>query len=216
MTCACCEGAHPLAHPDPRTLAPFGGERLPGYAAVLALFLAAAPAGAQLAAPPAQPFPAAGTVQVAFAPWDDAEGLVVEAIAAAERQILVQAFSFTSRRIAQALVAARRRGVEVLVTADREQTLAGEGSRIRDLAAAGIPVWLETRYAAAHSKVMVIDAGTRESTVVTGSFNWTAAAQRRNAENVLILRRNRDLARAYEANWRRHQAQASPYPGARK
>jgi phosphatidylserine/phosphatidylglycerophosphate/cardiolipin synthase-like enzyme len=77
-------------------------------------------------------------------------------------------------------------------------------------------VWLETRYAAAHSKVMIIDAGTRDSAVVTGSFNWTAAAQRRNAENVLILRRNRDLARAYEANWRRHQAGASVYPAPRR
>jgi phosphatidylserine/phosphatidylglycerophosphate/cardiolipin synthase-like enzyme len=179
---------------------------------VLALFLAAAPADAQLAVPPAPPFPAAGTVQVAFAPWEDAEGLVIQAIAEAQRQILVQAFSFTSRRIAQALIAAHRRGVEVLVTADREQTATGAGNRIRDLAAAGIPVWLETRY----SKVMVIDAGTRESAVVTGSFNWTAGAQRRNAENVLVLRRNRDLAQAYEANWRRHQAQASAYPRPRK
>ncbi len=178
---------------------------------LLVLCLAAASASAQRAAPPAQPFPAAGTVQVAFAPWEDAEGLVIEAIAGAERQVLVQAFSFTSRRIAAALVAARRRGVEVLVTADREQTIAGQGNRIRELAAAGIPVWLETRYAAAHNKVMIIDAGTREATVVTGSFNWTAGAQRRNAENVLVLRRNRELAQAYEANWRRQQALASPY-----
>ena len=177
----------------------------------LALALAAAPAGAQPAAQPAAPFPAAGTVQVAFTPWEDAEGLVVEAIAEAQRQILVQAFSFTSRRIAQALIAARRRGVEVLVTADREQTVTGDGNRIRELAAAGIPVWLETRFAAAHSKVMIIDPGTRDATVVTGSFNWTAGAQRRNAENVLVLRRNRDLAGAYEANWRRRQAEASPY-----
>ncbi len=182
----------------------------------LACFLSAVPAAAQRAVPPAQPFSAAGTVQVAFAPWEDAEGLIVQAIADAQRQILVQAFSFTSRRIAAALIAARRRGVEVLVTADREQTATAAGNRIRDLAAAGIPVWLETRYLAAHNKVMIIDAGTRESAVVTGSFNWTAGAQRRNAENVLILRRNRDLAQAYEANWRRHQAQASPYPAPRK
>jgi phosphatidylserine/phosphatidylglycerophosphate/cardiolipin synthase-like enzyme len=180
--------------------------------AVIVLCLVAPPAIAQRAAAPAPPFPAAGTVQVAFAPWEDAEGLVIEAIADAQRQILVQAFSFTSRRIAQALITAHRRGVEVLVTADREQTATGAGNRLRDLAAAGIPVWLETRYAAAHSKVMVIDAATREPAVVTGSFNWTAGAQRRNAENVLVLRRNRDLAQAYAANWRRHQAEASPYP----
>ena len=171
----------------------------------LACFLSAVPAVAQRAVPPAQPFADAGTVEVAFAPWEDAEGLIVQAIADAQRQILVQA-----------LIAARRRGVEVLVTADREQAATAAGNRIRDLAAAGIPVWLETRYLAAHNKVMIIDAGTRESAVVTGSFNWTAGAQRRNAENVLILRRNRDLTQAYEANWRRHQEQASPYPVSRK
>ena len=186
--------------------------RVIALAAILGAFAAAGPASAQRAGPPAAEFPAAGTVQVAFAPWDDAEGMIVEAIGAAQRQVLVQAFSFTSRRIATALVAARRRGVEVLVTADREQTVAGEGNRIRELAAAGIPVWLETKYAAAHNKVMIIDAATREPTVITGSYNWTTGGQRRNAENVLILRLNRDVARAYEANWQRHQAQASPYP----
>ena len=178
-----------------------------------AALIAAAPAAAQRAAPPAAPLPAAGSVQVAFTPWEDAEGMVVEAIGQAQRQILVHAFSFTSRRIAAALIAARRRGVAVLVTADQEQAGVGDGTRIRELAAAGIPVWLEGSYAAAHSKVMIIDAGTRDAAVITGSFNWTAAAQRRNAENVLILRRSPALAEAYAANWRRHQAQATPYAG---
>jgi phosphatidylserine/phosphatidylglycerophosphate/cardiolipin synthase-like enzyme len=178
--------------------------------------LAAAAAWAQPAVRPAPPLPASGSVQVGFAPWEDAETMVIEAIGEAQRQILVQAFSFTSRRIAAALVAARRRGVEVLVTADGEQTLAGEGNRIGELAAAGIPVWLETRYVAAHNKVMIIDADTRDATVITGSFNWTAGAQRRNAENVLILRRNRDLARAYAANWQRHREQAVRFEGGRR
>jgi phosphatidylserine/phosphatidylglycerophosphate/cardiolipin synthase-like enzyme len=169
----------------------------------------AAPGWAQRAAP--EPFVATGSVQVAFAPWHDAEGLIVTAIGEARRQILVQAFSFTSRRIAGALIAARRRGVEVLVTADRDQTHLGESSRIPELAAAGIPVFLETRYAAAHNKVMVIDGDSREPAVITGSYNWSGGAQRRNAENVLILRRNRDLARAYVENWQRHRADAQPY-----
>jgi phosphatidylserine/phosphatidylglycerophosphate/cardiolipin synthase-like enzyme len=166
---------------------------------------------AQRAAPALNPLPAAGTVQVAFTPWDDAEGMVVAAINEAERQILVQAFLFTSRRVAAALIAARARGVEVLVTADSEQVRSRKGSRVRELVAAGIPVWLETRYAAAHNKVMVIDAGTREATVITGSYNWTSSAQRQNAENVVILRRNRAIADAYAANWQRHRADAEPY-----
>lgn len=180
-----------------------------GWIVAVALLAAGSAAEAQRGVP--QPFPATGSVQVAFAPWDDVEGTIIAAIGEARRQILVQAFSFTSRRIATALIGAKRRGVEVLVTADREQARSGEGSRIPELAAAGIPVFLETRYAAAHNKVMVIDADTREPVVITGSYNWSGGAQRRNAENVLVLRRNRELARAYLENWRRHHADAEPY-----
>jgi len=120
-----------------------------------------------------------------------------------------QAFSFTSRTLANALLAAKRRGVDVQVMADREQTYSGEASRIPDLAQAGIPVMLEVRYQSAHNKVMVIDAGTADAAVVTGSYNWTYAAQYKNAENVLILRHNPDIVNAYAANWRRH---APPRP----
>jgi phosphatidylserine/phosphatidylglycerophosphate/cardiolipin synthase-like enzyme len=159
--------------------------------------------------PPA--LPARGTVQVAFTPWDNAEAMVVDGIRRARRQILVQAFSFTRRTLANALMAAKRRGVEVQVLADREQTFSGEASRIPELVQAGIPVMLELRYQSAHNKVMVLDAGTADAAVITGSYNWTYAAQYKNAENVLILRHNPDIVNAYAANWRRHFADALPY-----
>lgn len=154
---------------------------------------------------------ATGTMQVAFPPWDNAEAMVIEVIAGARKQILVQAFAFTNRSIARALVDAHKRGVDVQVTADRGQTFSGDNSRIPDLAAAGIPVFLELRYAAAHNKTMVIDAGGAEPVVITGSFNWTWGAQHRNAENLLLLRRNPEMTRAYHDNWQRHQADALPY-----
>jgi phosphatidylserine/phosphatidylglycerophosphate/cardiolipin synthase-like enzyme len=159
--------------------------------------------------PPA--LPARGTIQVAFAPWDNAEGMILDGIRRAKHQILVQAFSFTSRTLANALAAAKRRGVDVQVMADREQTFSGEASRIPELVQAGIPVVLEVRYQSAHNKVMVMDAGTADAAVITGSYNWTYAAQNKNAENVLILRHNPDIVNAYAANWRRHFADALPY-----
>lgn len=187
--------------------------------AALAL-LGACAAGAQVPqqSPPESPgngtpplLPAQGTVQLAFTPWDDAEAMIVGAIRGAKRQILVQAFSFTSRALAHALIAAKRRGVDVQVLADREQVFGGEASRIPDLVRAGIPVTLELRYQSAHNKVMVIDAGAADAAVITGSYNWTYAAQYKNAENVLILRNNPDIVNAYAANWRRHHADALPY-----
>jgi phosphatidylserine/phosphatidylglycerophosphate/cardiolipin synthase-like enzyme len=190
-----------LARPHPRALWP----------SLLALLICLwSPAQSQ-ARPPAPPVKASGTVQIAFTPWDNAEAMIVEAIGAARRQILVQAYSFTSRNIANALVAARQRGVEVRVSADREQTFSGENSRIPDLANAGIPVLLEVRYLSAHNKTMVIDEGTPEPVVISGSYNWTFAAQNRNAENVMVFRRNDEMARAFAANWRRHAAEALPY-----
>jgi phosphatidylserine/phosphatidylglycerophosphate/cardiolipin synthase-like enzyme len=137
--------------------------------------------------------------------------LIVDGIRRAKYQILVQAFSFTSRTLANALTAAKRRGVDVQVMADREQTFSGEGSRIPDLVRSGIPVVLEVRFQSAHNKVMIVDPGTAEGAVITGSYNWTYAAQNKNAENVLILRHNPDVVNAYAANWKRHLADALPY-----
>ena len=177
------------------------------------------PAQGELTASPTPPLLAArgtvltarGTVQLAFTPWDNAEGMIIEGIRRAKQQILVQAFSFTSRALAHALIAAKSRGVDVQVMADREQTFGGESSRIPDLVRAGIPVTLEVRYQSAHNKVMVLDAGTADAAVITGSYNWTYAAQYKNAENVLILRGNPDIVNAYASNWKRHYAEALPY-----
>ena len=176
-------------------------------ALVALIALAAVSAGAQIPAPIA----AKGTVQAAFAPWDDAQGMILAAIRRARRQILVQAYSFTSRNLANALVAAHRRGIEVRVIADSEQTRSGEASRIAELAAAGIPVLLDAAFQSAHSKIMLIDAQAEHPAVITGSYNWTYAAQYRNAENVLVLRDNPELARAYLANWQHHAANSSVY-----
>ena len=151
-------------------------------------------------------FAAQGSVQLAFTPGDDAAGLVVDAIHGAKKQVLVQAYSFTHRDIAEALVDAKRRGLDVRVVADREQTGKMENGRIAWIAGHGVPVWLDADHSAAHDKVMVIDAGTHDATVITGSFNFTHAAQSRNAENLLVLRGNLNLVEAYAANWRRHRA----------
>lgn len=158
--------------------------------------------------------PAAGTTEVLFSPWDDAEGGLIAALAQARRSIHVQAYLLTSRTIAKALLRAHQRGVQVQVLADAAMVAGSESSRIPALAAAGIPVWLETRYANAHNKLMLIDAEGEHPVVITGSYNYTWSAQARNAENLLILRDNRALSETYLKNWRRHQREAEPYSAA--
>lgn len=51
------------------------------------------------------------------------------------------------------------------------------------VARAGIPVFIDYRPAIAHNKVIVID----KHIVVTGSYNFTAAAEHRNTENVTVI-----------------------------
>jgi phosphatidylserine/phosphatidylglycerophosphate/cardiolipin synthase-like enzyme len=151
-----------------------------------------------------------GTAQVAFTPGDDPGTLIVQSIAGAKRQVLVQAYSFTHQAIADALVAAKARGVDVQVVADPAQHANIVSSLVGYLAIQGIRVWLDGEHAAAHDKVMIVDAGTPDSILITGSFNFTHAAQYRNAENLLILRGNPLLTEAYAANWRRHRLHSLP------
>ncbi len=154
---------------------------------------------------------AAGTIEVLFSPWDDAEGALLKQVGAARQSIHVQAYLLTSRNIARALLAAHVRGVRVVVLADREMLLKGNNSLIPQLHEAGIPVRLETRYAAAHNKILLIDAEGDRPVIITGSYNFTFSAQARNAENLLILRDNRALAKVYLANWQRHHDESAPY-----
>ncbi len=151
-----------------------------------------------------------GSAQVAFTPGDDAAGLVIESVLKANNQILVQAYSFTHQAIADALVSAKSRGVDVQVIADPDQHDRIVTSLIGYLVEQGIPVWLDGEHAAAHDKVMIIDTATPEAVLMTGSFNFTHAAQYRNAENLLVLRGNPQLVELYAANWRRHRAHSIP------
>jgi phosphatidylserine/phosphatidylglycerophosphate/cardiolipin synthase-like enzyme len=74
---------------------------------------------------------------------------------------------------------------------------------------AGISVWVDTQVAIAHNKVIIID-GAR---IITGSFNFTAAAQNHNAENLIVLE-DPALASEYKANWERRRSVSTPYTGA--
>lgn len=164
---------------------------------------------------PGAPHAAQGTVEVLFSPHDDAEAAILRVLRAARHSVRVQAFLLTSRTIAAALIEASARGVRVEVLADSEQTLRGENSQIPLLAEAGIPVALEVQYAAAHNKIMLVDAEQSGGAVITGSYNYTYSARMRNAENVLILRGNSSVLRAYLDNWTRHRAVAQPYAEAK-
>jgi phosphatidylserine/phosphatidylglycerophosphate/cardiolipin synthase-like enzyme len=178
--------------------------------ATLAIWLAQLCVAAEPARP--QRFSAVGSIELAFTPGDAIDSLIVNAIDGARDEVLVQAYSFTHRRIARALVRARERGVAVSVLADREQARTLPQNALPELAAGGVDVCLDGNFQAAHNKVVVIDADTPRAITVTGSYNFTYAAQRGNAENVVVLRDNPPVARAYRGNWMRLKAACVPFP----
>lgn len=172
------------------------------------LLLLAAPA---TALQPAQPIPAIGTIEYAFTPNGNAAGLIIRTIHDAREAIYVQAFSFTHTGIARALIDAQARGVRVEVLADASQIEHIEHNVIPMLVAGKIAVLVDAEHSSAHDKVIIVDPESEWPAVVTGSFNFTFAAQYHNGENVLVLHGNRQLAHAYLRNWQRHRVHSRPY-----
>jgi phosphatidylserine/phosphatidylglycerophosphate/cardiolipin synthase-like enzyme len=130
----------------------------------------------------------------------------VRAVTAAKTQILVQAYSFTSAPIAKVLVDAHKRGVTVLAVLDKSNETQ-KYSAATFLVNAGIQTLIDAEHAIAHNKVMVIDS----ATVITGSFNFTKAAEQKNAENLLVIKDAPELVKVYEANIQAHAAHSHPY-----
>lgn len=145
----------------------------------------------------------ASEYQVCFTPGQDCTGLIVDAISEAKESVFVQAYSFTSTPIAKALVDAKNRGVDVKVLLDKSQSKANRYTAATFLLNNHIPTWIDYKPAIAHNKIMIID----KNKVITGSFNFTMAAQRRNAENILIVK-NESIAGEYLANWNKRQEQS--------
>jgi phosphatidylserine/phosphatidylglycerophosphate/cardiolipin synthase-like enzyme len=157
----------------------------------------------------AAPVIAGPDVQVCFTPeygsTPSCTQDIVDAINSTRRTILVQAYSFTSAPIAKALVEAHRRGVEVKVILDKSANT-HHYSAATFLEHMGVPVWIDAQHAIAHNKVMVID----DAIVITGSFNFTKAAEEHNAENLLIIH-DPALAAHYTENWNKHLEHSPPY-----
>ena len=149
----------------------------------------------------------AADIQVFFSPKGGCTEAVVNNLNTATNTVLVQAYSFTSAPNAKALVSAQKRGVKVRVILDKSQRTE-HYSEADFLLHAGIPTWIDDKHAIAHNKIMIIDG----STVLTGSFNFTKAAEVNNAENLLVIQ-DINLAYTYTTNWQAHVSHSEPYTG---
>jgi phosphatidylserine/phosphatidylglycerophosphate/cardiolipin synthase-like enzyme len=166
--------------------------------AVLAVLLAlAAPARAE-----------ATEVSVCFSPEGRCGDVLVREIRNAEHSVRGLWYSFTYAPLVSALIAAHNRGVDVEIVLDRSN-LTARASGLDRLLRAGVPVWIDSRHAIMHDKIAIIDG----RTVLTGSFNATAAAHARNAENLVTLR---GPVGRFLGDWEEHRRHSRRLEGVRR
>jgi len=149
--------------------------------------------------------PTNAPIRAFFSPNGGCTQAIIDEIDSAKSEILVQAYSFTSAPIAKALVHAHKRGVKVVAILDKSQKTA-QYSSATFLANSKIPTLIDDQHAIAHNKIMIIDG----KTVITGSFNFTKAAEEKNAENLIIIKSG-ELAKVYSDNWNSHKGHSQTY-----
>jgi phospholipase D len=109
--------------------------------------------------------------------------LITELLAEADSEIFIQAYYLTSEPITNSLIEAKNKGVDVTVIVDSSQATS-PWSRVNELVAAEIPVFVDLTAGIHHNKIFTVD----RKIVGTGSANFTAAAVSRNSENIIIIK----------------------------
>ena len=140
-------------------------------------------------------------MSVLFSPHGGCTEAVVARLRQARHEILMLAYSFTSRPITEALIAARHRGVRVNIILDHSNEKEPY-TDLPHLLQNGVHPLIDAQHAIAHNKVLVIDS----RTVITGSFNFTHQAEGQNAENLLILDDHPELVEHYRKNFELHRS----------
>ncbi|WP_255453402.1 phospholipase D-like domain-containing protein [Wolbachia endosymbiont of Atemnus politus] len=93
---------------------------------------------------------------VCFTPGENCTNQIIDSVNHAQKSVLVQAYTFTSKPIAKSLIRAKERGVDIKVILDESQ-VSSKYSVINELSEQKIPIWNDFKPAIAHSKIMIID-----------------------------------------------------------
>jgi phosphatidylserine/phosphatidylglycerophosphate/cardiolipin synthase-like enzyme len=129
-------------------------------------------------------------VFVFFAPEDDpVMSAVIPFIEATKSRLDIGMFFLTDERVANALAAAVKRGVDVRLIYDAVAA-AHPSSKHRFLRDNGVDVRVENWGGKMHMKAAVADG----KHTIFGSMNWSKAGSRVNDENVVVVRSNESLA----------------------
>jgi len=143
---------------------------------------------------------AAHISEVLFFPDDDTHSKLTRIISyllTAKSSIDVCVYTITDDRLSNALMDAKKRGVNVRVITDDDQALT-LGSDIEKMKEHGIPIRMDNSPSNMHNKFSIID----HKVILNGSFNWTRAASTANRENVVITN-EKDLIIAFSTEFER-------------
>ena len=122
-------------------------------------------------------------IDLYFSLYDDPESIIIKNIDNAKEFINIAMYTFTDREIAQAILRAKDRGVDIKIYLDRSQVNA-KYSKSRYFINNGIEgIKISSNNYIMHNKFAVID----NEIAITGSYNWTASAGERNDENLLVI-----------------------------
>lgn len=144
-------------------------------------------------------------ISTGFSPGRTALALILNFIHSAAGSADVAAYDFTSAPDAEALSKLAQSGVSVRIVADEKKSH-DRWSLVNRLACSGIQVRTDAQYNIMHNKFIV----TGNNGVQTGSFNYTSSAEKRNAENALVIRENSNLTQQYQNEFNRLWAESSP------
>lgn len=119
--------------------------------------------------------------------------ILINNINTASKSVYVAIYSITKEDIADSIIEAKNRGLDVKIITDKINSQSkSEEAILKKFQKANIPIKVENHAGLMHMKVCIIN----NSTVLTGSYNYTENATKENDENLLVIH-NADLANQY-------------------
>lgn len=142
-------------------------------------------------------------LEVYFSPDDGVAARIVSLLRGARESIYFLAYSLTADDFGDILRQKAAQGLRVTGVMEEEQVKSNRGGEFEPLRQAGVPVFLDGNPGQMHHKVFIIDG----KIVITGSYNFSASAERKNDENVVIFF-DEQIAAQYLAEFERVFARA--------
>jgi phosphatidylserine/phosphatidylglycerophosphate/cardiolipin synthase-like enzyme len=152
------------------------------------------------------PSPVLSASDTYFSPKGGIRQRLIAAIRGASESVDVAVYHITSFELADALAAAKARGVRVRVLTDGEKLRAGGGAyRILERHRVPLRGLGSADENLMHHKFAVFDG----KLLATGSYNWTQTAERANYENLVFLD-DREMVAQFQREFTRLWSQAAP------